>query len=269
MSVGLNFRKTGSGPVLVFLHGLYGASDNWVSIAKKLENHFTIFIPDLRNHGQSPHTTTHTYRDMADDLLQFFNDHSIKKATVLGHSMGGKLAMMFAAEYQGMVSGLIVVDIAPKSYNSSYQTSNIGLGHELIIGAMEGIDLVELVSRKEIDQYFSEKIHDNTLRQFLLKNAHRNREGYFEWKINVQVLKYALPAITNDIGQEWFAGRKPIIGYPVTFIRGLNSDYISDLDIPMIKAVYPEARIIGIPGAGHWLHAEQTDKFVEAIMAVV
>ena len=99
MPVTLNFRKSGQGAPLIILHGLYGSSDNWISIARKLEERFTIFIPDLRNHGHSPHTTTHTYQDMADDLLQFFNDHQIKRATVLGHSMGGKLAMMFAAEF--------------------------------------------------------------------------------------------------------------------------------------------------------------------------
>ena len=269
MSVTLNFRKTGHGPALVILHGLYGASDNWISIAKKLEERFTIFIPDLRNHGKSPHTVTHTYQDMVGDLVQFFNDHQLKEATILGHSMGGKLAMMFAAEYPELITGLIVADISPKNYNSENQPFKTVLQHEMILGLMEELNLVTVTSRKEIDFFLSDKLENVTLRQFLIKNIHRNKEGYFEWKINVPVLKYALNSITSDVNSDWFNSRKPILNYPVTFIRGLNSDYITDQDIPLIKDIYPEARVIDIPNAGHWLHAEQPEKFVEAVLASV
>jgi len=269
MSVTLNFRKSGSGPVLVILHGLYGASDNWISIARKLEDHFTIFIPDLRNHGSSPHTTTHTYQDMVDDLYRFFNEHHIEKATLLGHSMGGKLAMMFAAEYPELITGLIVADIAPKNYNSQNKPFKTVLQHEMILELMEELNLVAVNSRKEIDFFLADKLKDISLRQFLIKNIHRDKEGYFEWKINVPVLKHALNSITTDVNAEWFAERKPILNYPVTFIRGLNSDYISDQDIPAIKDIYPETRLIDIPGAGHWLHAEQPEKFVEAVLSVI
>lgn len=269
MSVTLNFRKSGHGPTLVILHGLYGSSDNWISIAKKMEERFTIFIPDLRNHGHSPHTSTHTYQDMVDDLYLFFNDHHLKKAVVLGHSMGGKLAMMFAAEYPELVNGLIVADIAPKNYNSENKPFKTVLQHELILGLMEGLNLVAVSSRKEIDHFLAQKLNDSTLRQFLIKNIHRNKEGYFEWKINVPVLKYALGAISSNINSDWFDSRRPILNYPVTFIRGLNSDYITDQDIPMIKEIYPEAGIIDIPNAGHWLHAEQPEKFVEAVLSSV
>ena len=269
MSVTLNFRKLGHGPSLVILHGLYGSSDNWISIARKLEDRFIVFIPDLRNHGQSPHTSTHTYQDMVDDLYQFFIDHHIQKATVLGHSMGGKLAMMFAAEYPELITGLIVADIAPKNYNSESKPFKTVLQHELILELMEELNLVAVISRKEIDYFLSEKVKDNTLRQFLLKNIHRNKEGDFEWKINVPVLRHALNSITSEVNSEWFADRQPILSYPVTFIRGLNSDYITDQDIPAIKEIYPEAQIVDIPEAGHWLHAEQPEKFVEAVLASV
>jgi pimeloyl-ACP methyl ester carboxylesterase len=102
-----------------------------------------------------------------------------------------------------------------------------------------------------------------------LKNIHRNKEGDFEWKINVPVLRHALNSIISEVNSDWFADRQPILSYPVTFIRGLNSDYITDQDIPAIKEIYPEARIIDIPEAGHWLHAEQPEKFVEAVLASV
>lgn len=266
MSVPLYFRKSGYGPALIILHGLFGASDNWVSFAKRLEKHFTIFIPDLRNHGQSPHTPTHTYQDMIGDLIRFFNDHNLEKATILGHSMGGKLAMMFAAEYPELVTGLIVADISPKRYNCEFKTV---AQHELILGLMDGLNLAAVTSRKEIDYFLSEKLKDRTLRQFLLKNIHRNKEGYFEWKINVPVLRYALSSITSEVNVDWFTDRKPILNYPVTFIRGLNSDYITDQDISLINDIYPEARVIDIADAGHWLHAEQPEKFIEAVLSSV
>ena len=103
----------------------------------------------------------------------------------------------------------------------------------------------------------------------LIKNIHRDKEGYFEWKINVPVLKHALNSITSDVNHDWFTDRQPILSYPVTFIRGLNSDYISDQDFIGIREIYPEARLIGIPDAGHWLHAEQPEKFVEAVLASI
>jgi len=269
MAVTLKFRKSGQGAPLIILHGLYGASDNWISIARRLEGRFTVYIPDLRNHGHSPHTTTHTYQDMVDDLHLFCTEHQIEKATILGHSMGGKVAMMFSAEYPELVTGLIVADIAPKSYNLIDNPFKTVLEHELILGLMEELNLVAVSSRKEIDNFLSEKLHDSTLRQFLIKNIHRNKDDYFEWKINVPVLKHALVSITSGVSNDWFDDRRPILNYPVTFIRGLKSDYIADEDIPMIKEIYPEARVIDIPDAGHWLHAEQPDKFIEAVLSVV
>lgn len=269
MPVTLKFRKIGHGAPVIILHGLYGASDNWLSIARKLEGRFTVFIPDLRNHGHSPHASTHTYQDMVDDLHLFFTDHHILNATVLGHSMGGKVAMMFAAEYPELVTGLIVADIAPKSYNKIDIPYTTVIEHELILGLMEELNLVAVSSRKEIDHFLAEKLHNPTLRQFLIKNIHRNKDDYFEWKINVPVLKHALVSITSGVNSEWFDDRRPILGYPVTFIRGLNSDYISDSDIPAIKQIYPEAKVIDIPDAGHWLHAEQPEQFIEALLSVV
>lgn len=267
MPATLYFRKSGHGPTLVILHGLYGSSDNWISIARKLEDKFTIFMPDLRNHGQSPHMSTHTYQDMVDDLHQFFEDHHINKATILGHSMGGKLAMMFAAEYPELITGLIVADIAPKNYNVGNKPFKTVLEHELILELMEELNLVAVTSRKEIDNFLADRLKDSTLRQFLLKNIRRNKEGYFEWKINVAVLKHALNSITSEVNSAWFADRLPILNYPVTFIRGLNSDYISDQDFIAIKEIYPEARLIDIQNAGHWLHSEQPEKFIEAVIA--
>lgn len=265
MSVSLYFRKSGQGPALVILHGLFGSSDNWITIAKKLEEDFTVFMPDFRNHGQSPHTPTHTYQDMTDDLEAFYLTHKIEKATILGHSMGGKVAMMFAASFPEKVNNLIVADIAPKSYRQDTVSIIKSEQNELILRLMGELDLITVTTRKEIDQFLSKELDKAVLRQFILKNISRGNDGNFKWKINLPVLKNSLESILHDINQEWFDDRKPILNYPVTFIRGLNSEYITDQDLPVIKDIYPDAKIIDIQDAGHWLHAEQPDRFVEAV----
>jgi pimeloyl-ACP methyl ester carboxylesterase len=269
MSVTLHYRKSGHGEPVVILHGLYGSSDNWSSIGRALEARFTVYIPDLRNHGTSPHAPSHTYQDLSDDLYQFFIDHHITRAIILGHSMGGKAAMMFAAEYPELIKGLVIADIAPKSYYLIDRPFTAVLQHEIILGLMENLDLTAVHSRKEIDHYLAEKLKDSTLRQFLIKNIHRTKENHFEWKINVPVLKKALISISSGMNSDWFDDRLPILQYPVTFIRGLRSDYITNDDIPMIKGIYPDARIIDIADAGHWLHAEQPEKFIEALQSVI
>ena len=266
MPVSLNFRKSGKGPILVILHGLFGSSDNWMSIAKKLEEHFTVIIPDLRNHGQSPHTLTHTYEDMTDDLELFLNINKIDKVSLLGHSMGGKVAMMFSSCFPEKTNNLIIADIAPKSYRQDTSPITHSEQNELIIRLMGELDLTTVSTRKEIDQFLSQKLDDIVLRQFILKNISRDRDGHFYWKINLPVLRDSLDIILHDVNPAWFEDKKPILNYPVTFIRGLNSEYIEDQDIPNIKDIYPEAVIIDIPGAGHWLHAEQPELFVEAVL---
>lgn len=261
----MNFRITGQGPVLIILHGLFGSSDNWNSIAKKLEGDFTVITPDFRNHGQSPHTPTHTYEDMAGDLELLFSANNIGKASILGHSMGGKVAMMFAACFPEKINNLIIADIAPKSYRQETVPVKHSEQNELILRLMVELDLTTVTTRKEIDQFLSLKLDEPVLRQFILKNISRENDGGFKWKINLPVLRDSLEIILHDVNQEWFDDRKPLLNYPVTFIRGLNSEYITNQDIPGIKSIYPEAKIIRIPDAGHWLHAEQPDLFVEAL----
>ena len=259
----MNYRETGKGPVLIILHGLFGSSDNWITISRKLEDHFRIFLPDFRNHGQSPHTESHTYEDMTKDLELFFQTNHISNASLLGHSMGGKVAMMFAAKFPDKINNLIVADIAPKSYTLEDDKDE---DIEMLLDLMEKLDLSSCFSRREIDEVLSKKIESVSLRQFLLKNIYRTREGVFTWKINVPVLKTYLTAIVRDVNQDFFKSFKPVTSYPVTFIRGLKSNYISDQDIPLIKEIYPGARIIGIPNAGHWLHAEQPEAFIDALL---
>jgi esterase len=265
MPVTLYFRKTGQGPVLLILHGLFGSSDNWMTISKKLEADFTVIIPDLRNHGQSPHTLSHTFEDMTNDLELFFSTQHIEQASVLGHSMGGKAAMMFAANNPNKVNNLIIADIAPKSYKNETGITGLSGQNELILDLMEKTDLTTVSTRQEIDQFLSSALPETGLRQFIIKNVYRDSNGLFKWKINLPVLRDSLEKILKDVNQEWFSDRKPILNYPVTFIRGLKSGYILDSDIPTIKNIYPEAHIIDIPDAGHWVHADQPERFVEAV----
>jgi esterase len=265
MAVNLNFRKTGQGPVLVILHGFLGSSDNWISIAKKLESDFTVMIPDLRNHGQSPHTSTHTYEDMTDDLALLFKINHITKASVLGHSMGGKAAMMFAADYPEKTGNLIVADTAPKTYLNHINLPKHIEQSKLIVSIMEKLDLAAYSTRQGIEQFLALHLEETVLRQFILKNIFRDKDGHFEWKINFPVLRDSVDTILHDVNQQWFSDRKPILNYPVTFIRGLNSESVLDEDIADIKQIYPEARIIDIPDAGHWLHVDQPELFVNAV----
>jgi esterase len=265
MPIELFFRKTGQGPFLVILHGFLGSSDNWVSFARKLEEHHTVIIPDLRNHGRSPHTTTHTYEDMAEDLNRLFEANGIGKAVILGHSMGGKAAMMFGAWYPEKVSHLIVADVAPKIYPNGTNFIQSGEATKTIINLIDRLDLQKFSTRREIEETLAINLKDAGMRQLILKNIFRDSEGQFRWKINIPVLRDSFDSVLYEVNEEWFGSLKPVLNYPVTFIRGLNSYYITDQDIPVIKTIYPEAIILDIPGAGHWLHIEQPDLFLKAL----
>ena len=262
----LHYRKYGSGPVMIILHGLYGSSDNWITIAKQLQDHYTVLLPDLRNHGASPHTATHSYAGMVDDLVQLYKDTGTENAYLIGHSMGGKVAMRFAAENPEMVNRLMVIDIAPKNYLAGKSNFKHIRQHELILELLENPDLSAFQSRKELDDYFCSRIKEESVRHFLLKNIHRTHAGIFEWKINATILRDSFRNIVSEIDASWFEERIPITAYPVTFVRGLNSEYVSDDDWLLIRKIYPEAKLVDFEGAGHWLHAEQPSKLVATIL---
>lgn len=261
----LFFREEGEGFPLVIVHGLYGSSDNWLTVGKKLSGRFKVYMIDQRNHGRSPNSQVHTYEATANDLADFFDQHRIEKAIVLGHSMGGKTAMRFAADYPERVEKLIIVDIVPKDYFLLNDESQYFL-HKNILQAMLNIDFSRMESRKEVENYLVEKIDSLQIVQFLLKNVHRNKEiHHFEWRLNVQVLFDNLDEIISGVNERWFDDRLPIFNYPVLFIKGANSNYILPEDYKSILRIYPEAQIIEIPNAGHWLHAEQPQLFMEAV----
>ncbi len=261
----LFFREEGEGFPVVIVHGLYGSSDNWLTVAKKLSTDYHVFMIDQRNHGRSPNSKEHSYEAMKNDLADFFNQQKIEKAILIGHSMGGKTAMCFAADYPERIEKLIIIDIAPKDYFLLNDESQYYL-HNNILRAMLEIDFSKIESRKQVEIFLNEKIDGFQIVQFLLKNIHRNKETHlYEWRLNVQVLYDNLDEIIKGVNAHWFDDRLPISVYPVLFIKGANSNYILPEDFASIRRIYPEADIVEIRDAGHWLHAEQPQLFMDAV----
>lgn len=246
----LNYKKLGKGEPLIILHGLFGMLDNWFTLGKNFAEHFSVYLIDQRNHGLSPHIDEWHYKVMSDDLLEFFDDHKIQKANIIGHSMGGKTAMYFAGEHSERVNKLMVVDIAPRFYP---------LHHDSVLAALLSVDIENLKSRNEADEVLSKYISDFGVKQFLLKNLARkeNDNTKFEWKFN-------LPVIAGNIHE---IGAAITRGSDVStlFIRGENSDYISEADQTEIKKMFPDSEIITID-SGHWIHAEKPEEFYHSTL---
>ena len=259
----LFFREEGNqGKNIVIVHGLYGSSDNWMTVGKKLNHNYHVFMIDQRNHGRSPKADIHSYETMKEDLAEFFEQRQLEKAIVIGHSMGGKTAMYFAAEYPEKVEKLVVIDIAPKDYFQIQEGSQYYL-HQHILQTLKEIPKNNFNNRKEIADFLNLKIDGANLVQFLLKNVYRDKEtGNFECRINVNVLYDSLDEIIRGMNYRCLADRKPILNYPVLFIKGEKSNYITKEDEAFIKDIYPKALIESIPDAGHWLHAEQPQLFM-------
>jgi len=261
----LFYRETGRGEPVVLLHGLYGCSDNWMTIARTISEKYRVIAVDLRNHGSSPNTPSHTYSDLVTDLAWLFHELEIDAAHIMGHSMGGKVAMAFAADYPEKVKSLAVADIAPKNYlQLSKETTQLGM-HENILNTLLYVDLNAFDTRKDVELEIGKTITDSFVVSFIMKNLKKGTAG-FEWKINVPVLKEFLPEIIGGVDYTYFEDRLPIFNYPVLFIRGELSGYIKDDDLPLIKRIYPEAKFETIPGATHYLHAEKPGEFIGCYM---
>jgi esterase len=260
----LFYREKGRGNrTIIIVHGLYGASDNWLSVARDLEKDYRIILVDQRNHGQSPHSKEHTYHAMSDDLLELINRLQIEKTILLGHSMGGKTVMRFCLEYPEMVEKMIVVDIAPKSYESFAGYAEITANHNKIIKSLSELDPAQFNNRREIDKVLSLSFPQERLRAFLMKNLIRHKEGYYSWQLNLDALKNNMKEIMNGFSDLEIDKNKKI---PETiFIKGEASPYIHESDSKIINKFFPKAQIITIPKAGHWVHADKRDLFVKTV----
>jgi pimeloyl-ACP methyl ester carboxylesterase len=241
----------GEGAPLLILHGYFGMSDNWKSLGNKFGEDFQIHLIDQRNHGRSFHAGNFDYDLLVEDIVQYIKHHQLEKVIVLGHSMGGKAAMLFAVKYPTLVAKLIIVDIAPRYYQPH---------HTDILKALNSVDFLIHNTRKLVDQKIAELIPDIGVRYFLLKNVYWKEKGLLAYRFNLQSLTEnnsevgkALPSFTTFDGE-------------TLFLAGGNSGYITESEVPMIKAHFPKATIKTIANVGHWLHAEKPKAFYELVM---
>ncbi|MCG8427053.1 MAG: alpha/beta fold hydrolase [Chromatiales bacterium] len=248
----LNYREYGSyhesRSTLVFLHGLLGSSVNWHGIVRALESDYHILVPDLRNHGQSPHSDDVSYQSMATDVAELLDDQGLESATLIGHSMGGKVAMWLALSQPQWIDQLAVVDIAPVSYPNRFSK---------LFEALQSVDLANLESRQHADQQLARYLTDFGLRQYLLQNLMLDKDRWC-WRVNLIELASQMPEIIAfpDIGST-----APFLGETL-FIYGGNSDYLAPAYEGQVRELFPYARLRSIAGAGHWVYAEQPQLFL-------
>ena len=248
----LHSKILGKGEPLLILHGFFGMGDNWKSLANKFAENFEVHLIDQRNHGRSFHTDDFSYELMVEDLENYIHHYQLKKINLLGHSMGGKTVMLFATTFPKMVNKLIVADISPRYYSPH---------HQYILEALNAVDFSKITKRSEIASVFADYIDEEGIKQFLLKNVYWIEKGKLAFRFNLESLTenieevgVALPSFTVFEGD-------------TLFLKGANSGYISNEDIPLIEAHFPNAIIKTIKNAGHWLHAENPLDFYTEVMA--
>jgi esterase len=240
-------------PPLVILHGMLGSSRNWQTAGRDLAAKFHVLALDLRNHGGSPHAEDMDYFTMTADVLAWLDGQKLSRVSLLGHSMGGKIAMLLACRRPERVERLIVVDIAPKNYSWPE--------HRLEFAAMNDLDLARLASRAAAEKHFESRVPDWGMRKFLTTNLERTAEGGWRWQINLAGITAALPALEQKplTADDHYAG-------PTLFITGGKSRYVKPEDAAAVRRHFPAAKIETIAAAGHNPHLETREAFVEMIL---
>lgn len=246
----LHYQISGDGPPLIILHGLFGTLENWGSQVSALSQCFTVVSIDLRNHGRSPHSDAMDYPLMAADVIELMNQLAYPSAAIIGHSMGGKVAMQIALNYPQRVARLVVVDIAPVTYSAH---------HEDIFNGLFNIELASLSSRTAADSQLRPYAADPGIRAFLLKNLYRKQDKSFGWRFNLPILRHAYKNLSLAPTGSPFAG-------DTLFIKGKNSEYILPRHQVAITALFSKATFKMIEGAGHWPHAEKPKIFSSIII---
>ena len=245
----LNSKIIGSGNhVLIVLHGFLGMLDNWKSFAKRMnQNKYQIHLVDQRNHGKSFHSNLFNYEILAVDLKNYIDHYNIKKFSLIGHSMGGKTAMMFSSMYPQLIKKLIIVDILPVFYSNDY---------DKIIDSLKSLDLKKLVSRVNIDKALESEFKEPAFRAFLLKNLYRVNKDELAFKIDLDIISNNLNEVEKSLPPDiYFSGK-------TLFIKGQKSDYINKTNSSLLKKVFPDHKIVVVQKAGHWVHAENLEGFV-------
>ncbi len=245
----LHSRIEGEGKSLLIIHGFLGMSDNWKSFgALYAAKGFQVHILDLRNHGKSFHSEDFSYDIMAQDVLEYCQNHNLNQVSIIGHSMGGKVAMLFATNYPEMVEKLIVADIGPKYYAPHHQD---------ILAGLNTVDFTSKPDRASVEETLYPFIPDPGTRQFLMKNLYWKEPGQLDFRFNLKVFNEKIKVIGTALLEE------ALFEKPTLFIRGGNSRYILDTDLPEIKKHFPNFELATIPNVGHWLHAENPELFFE------
>ena len=249
----LFFRKSGEGRPLIILHGLFGMSDNWMTLSRQFtDNGFRVYAVDARNHGRSPHSDEFNYPKMSEDLIELMDDENISAATVIGHSMGGKTAMWLACKHPDRVSKLISADISPKYYEPHHKT---------IFAAIHSVDLGQLTSRKDAESGLREKLHDEDTIQFLLKNLYWDEKEKLAWRFYLTGIEKNIDSIGEALPAEYRYSGKTL------FLRGERSGYVTAGDEPEIINHFPNALIGTVSNAGHWIHAENPKGFMDKVLS--
>jgi pimeloyl-ACP methyl ester carboxylesterase len=241
----------GEGKPFIIIHGFLGMSDNWKTLGLQFAQlGFQIHLLDMRNHGKSFHSDEFNYEIMVEDVKAYINFHQLQHVTLLGHSMGGKIAMLFATIYPEYVEKLIIADIGPKYYAPHHQT---------ILEALNAVDFSKKPNRSEVDEIVSKYITDFGTKQFLLKNVYWKSPEALGFRFNLPVFNEKISEIGTALPFENQFDK------PVLFLRGDKSDYILDADFETILHHFPLAIIKTIPNSGHWLHAENPSAFYSEV----
>lgn len=251
-AIDLHFSVVGeksSNPDILILHGLFGMGKNWAAVARALASHHRVLTPDLRNHGQSPWTETMTYPFMADDIANLINSECNMPPIVIGHSMGGKVAMAFALKNPDKLAKLAVADIAPVLYNHNYQN---------YLNAMMSLNISAISSRSEAETILLERLEDINLVRFLLHNLQRLPDKRFSWSLNLSGLSRSMGNLLNF---PYFESDQIYRGHSV-FLTGANSDYVHTDHLAEIARLFAQAKFTSIKGAGHWIHTEKPNETI-------
>jgi esterase len=250
----LFYREYGEGQPMVILHGLLGISDNWVGTARQLAKEgFRVIIPDQRNHGQSPRNPVFNYYALTDDVAEFIEARGLVMPVILGHSMGGKVAMRYTLENPDKVGRLVIIDTSLRTYTRFHH-------HLKLIEAMLSTDFNRSRSRKEVEASLSEKISDGRMVQFLMKNLYWKEKGFLAWRPNLQVISDHIEDLYGGI---FYSTR---FENPALFIRGGKSDYVLEEDYAAIYQNFPGAVIKTLENATHWVQADEPEKFYQILL---
>jgi esterase len=246
----LHYRILGEGRPLIVLHGLFGNSDNWQTHAKKLSEYFQVILVDQRNHGHSDWSSDFSYDILAEDLRELVADLGLQHVMLLGHSMGGKTVMRYAQLYPDGIEKMIVADMGVKRYPPHHQD---------ILKGLSMVDLNTVKTRGEVESILEPYIPVNGTRQFLMKNLYWKEKGELAWRMNIPVLEREMDSILAELPSDE-------VMVQTLFIRGELSNYILDEDISDLEDQFPDSSVVTIPNAGHWVHAEAPEAFLNAVL---